>query len=173
MKIEDLLKINPRLGDGALLTPQPSIEQIVRDHYERLVGKGGDSDALTTAYLTAIVAARGIVAETQSEPAPQAEPAAAAPEKPVDPAPRTEAPRREAPRQDPPRAETAQRPGESQPMRDPLDLFKAIGLDVSVAGVDVMKGLRTGSEGGSMMPLATGLAGALLGVLASAEKRRG
>jgi hypothetical protein len=172
MKIEDLLTFNPRLGEGALLTPQPSIEQILRDHYERLVGKGGDSEALTSAYMAAMVAAASAEA-----PAPTQPETAAAADEPVHPAARQEAPRseapREAPREEAPRAEAGQRPGDTRPMRDPLDLFKAIGLDVSVAGVDVMKGLRQGSEGGSMMPLATGLAGALLGVIATAERRKG
>lgn len=162
MKIKDLLALTPKLGDGELLTPQPSLENMVREYYARLVGPGEQAEIFTAAYLARIVEASDadIAAPTTRAEAP-ADPA---------PRPRDEQPREEAVK---PKAEADQKPGESQPMRDPFDVLASIGIDLKVGGVDVLGGLKHGADGGSFLPLATGLMGVALAAVAGAEAKRG
>lgn len=162
MKIKDLLALTPKLGDGDLVTPQPSLESMVREHYTRLVGAGEQAEIFTAAYLGRIVEAADadVAAPTTRAEAP-AEPA---------PRPHAERPREEAAR---PKAEAEQKPGESQPMRDPFDVLASIGIDLTVGGVDVLGGLKHGAEGGSFLPLATGLMGVALAAVGAAEAKRG
>ena len=53
MNVRTLLGHEPRLGDSPTLTTQPSIEALVRAHYERLAGKG-QGDILADMYLEKI-----------------------------------------------------------------------------------------------------------------------
>lgn len=67
MNVRTLLGHEPRLGDSPTLTAQPSIEALVRAHYERLAGKG-QGDILADMYLEKI---REAAADERAEPTRQ------------------------------------------------------------------------------------------------------
>jgi hypothetical protein len=48
-------------------------------------------------------------------------------------------------------------------------VFKGLGLDMKIGGYDLGSGIETAAKSGSAIPLATGLAGAILGVIVAAE----
>lgn len=75
MDIEAILNHRPKLTDGPLVTPQPSIEDIVQEHYARLAGNV-EGRELANAYLARIGEYAG---STTAAP----EPAAAQPSAPA------------------------------------------------------------------------------------------
>jgi hypothetical protein len=271
MDIEAILNHRPKLTDGPLITPQPSIEDIVQEHYARLAGDA-EGRELANAYLARIAEHAGRSAD-EAAPATVHEPAApandvsghrAAPDKTaartlvralvdasarsfgpatrlqlereklrwaaddrlvaIYPAlalsdaegglsshdesqmsmrsilrglvsdkvlsydgsryaiagetpetPRAETRREEAPASDDaataqPADEAAQAPAD--PFAGLRDVFREVGLDMKVGDVDLSGGISRISKGGSAIPLMTGLAGVLIGAIATAEARR-
>lgn len=75
MNVRTLLAHEPRLGDNPALATQPSLETIVREHYERIAGKD-QGDILADMYLEKIREAAVGEQTTQADPAPQKEPVA-------------------------------------------------------------------------------------------------
>lgn len=271
MDIEAILNHRPKLTDGPLVTPQPSIEDIVQEHYARLAGDA-EGRELANAYLARIGehAARG---QAETPRAADHEPAApandvsghrAAPDKtpartlvramvdaavrssgPVtrlqlqrelqrwmqderlvaiypalamtdaegglsshdesqmsmrsilkglvadkvlafdgstytlaDPAmdgTRQESHRKERAAPEQPAAEEAAEeavPEAVDPFAGIREVFREVGLDMKVGDVDLSGGISRISKGGSAIPLMTGLAGVLIGAIATAEARR-
>lgn len=75
MNVRTLLAHEPRLGDNPALATQPSLETIVREHYERIAGKD-QGDILADMYLEKIREAASGTQTAQPDTVPQAEPAA-------------------------------------------------------------------------------------------------
>lgn len=164
MKTKELLALTPKLGDGALLTPQPSLESMVREYYARLVGPGEQAEIFTAAYVERIAAmgdADAGVRPTTTE-APKAEAVGGE-------APETEAPRSErtAAGGGEARAEAPQ----AKPV-NPFEVFEHIGLDLKIGDIDVLGGLKRSSQGESIAPLAAGLMGVVLTAIAKSESNR-
>lgn len=270
MDIEAILNHRPKLTDGPLVTPQPSIEDIVQEHYARLAGNA-EGRELASAYIARIdeyagssVAAPEPAAAQPSAPAVDVSGHRAAPDKTpartlvramVDAAVRSSGPATRLQlqrdlqrwRQDerlvsiypalamtdaegglsvhdesqmsmrsilkglvadkvlaydgsrytlagaqdeahhaatgrdesarPEEAADASRPEErTQPEADPFagirEALKDVGFDMKVGDVDLSGGISRISKGGSAIPLMTGLAGILIGAIATAESRR-
>lgn len=166
MKIKELLALTPKLGDGELLTPQPSLEAMVREYYTRLVGAGEQAEILTGTYLRRIAE----MADAGIGQAPTAE--GAKPEQPEPAAPKAEAPRAQAQHADATRPQ-ADRPEQEAPKPvNPFEVFEHIGLDLKIGDIDVLGGLKRSSQGESIAPLAAGLMGVVLTAIAKSESNR-
>lgn len=76
---------------------------------------------------------------------------------------------------DQPRTEAgpeAVRPAQPDPMEGLKGLFRGIGLDLKVGGVDVVKGVERTARTGNALPLVAGLATAVLAAAAAVEANR-
>lgn len=75
MNVRTLLAHEPRLGDNPALATQPSLEAIVREHYERIAGKD-QGDILADMYLEKIREAASAPQTGQPDTVPPTEPVA-------------------------------------------------------------------------------------------------